>query len=238
MKRPFYKFNIGSHCVAFFLFMFSAFSAEHENLLNNGSFDRGEKTPDSWEPANGLTSFYVKEEGRGRIVKMDSRVDRMLALGWMKKFKEDPTATPPEPAYSKDQYACIGGNEGVWLDSELMNVKPGQDYKLTVDFKGPSSPIVWIKGFLFHPVRKDYADAYQTRLVPDNPDKDNWKTFSIGFNPTARSPKVEKMKVRIYAYWPAGVYYFDNVKVEEITPEEMAELLKKRAEVPGKDKKK
>ncbi|HBC88026.1 MAG TPA: hypothetical protein DCZ94_13830 [Lentisphaeria bacterium] len=236
MKNSFYIFNNTLLFAALFLLMSAAFAAEHENLIVNGSFDKGEKTPDNWEAANGLTSFYINEEGRGRIVKMDSRVDRMQSLAWMKKFKEDPTAAPPEPVYSKDKYACIGGNEGVWVDSGLIDVKPGQNYKLTVDYKGPSSPIVWIKGFLFHPVRKDYADAYQTRLVPDNPDKEKWKTYSIGFNPTDRTPKVEKMKVRIYAYWPAGIYYFDNVKVEEITPEEMVELQKKREEVPEKEK--
>ena len=216
----------------------SAVAAEHENLLENGSFDKGKKTPDNWEPANGLTSFYINEEGRGRIVKMDSRISRKQALDWMKQVKANPNETPPEPVISKNDLDSIASNEGVWLDSGFINVKPGQNYRLSVDFKGPASPIIWIKGFMFHPVRKDYADAYQTRLVPENPDKEKWKTFSVGFNPTERTPKVEKIKVRIYAFWPPGIYYFDNVRVEEITPEEMAELLKKRADAmdKGKDK--
>ena len=205
-----------------------------DNLIENGSFEKGEKTPENWEPANGLTTFYITEEGHGRIVKMDSRIDRMQVLAWLKQFKENLNATPPEPTFPKDQYATIAGNEGVSLDSDLIAVKPGQNYKLTVDFKGDGSPIVFIKGFQYHPIRKDYVDAYQTRMVPDNPDKKNWKTYTIGFNPTAKMPKVEKMKVRLYAYWPPGIYYFDNVKVEEITPEEMTELVKKRALVDGK----
>jgi len=206
----------------------------NENLIENGSFDKGEKTPDNWEVANGLTTFYVTEEGHGRIVKMDSRVDRMQALAWLKQFKENPEAVPPELVIPKDQYATIAGNEGVSLDSGLINIKLGQNYKLTVDYRGAGSPIVWIKGFMYHPVRKDYVDAYQTRLTPDKPDEKKWKTYSIGFNPTAKTPKVEKIKVRLYAYWPPGIYYFDNVKVEEITTEEMAELLNKRAIVDEK----
>ena len=204
------------------------------NLIENGSFEKGEKTPDNWEPANGLTTFYVNEEGHGRIVKMDSSIDRMQVLAWLKQFKENPETVPPEPKFPKDQYATIAGNEGVSLDCGLINIEPGQNYKLTVDYRGAGSPIVWIKGFMYHPVRKDYADAYQTRLTPDNPDEKKWKTYSIGFNPTAKTPKVEKIKVRLYAYWPPGIYYFDNVKVEEITPEEMAKLLKKRELVDGK----
>ncbi len=224
--------KLAAFCTSAMLLVFLAVAAEHVNLLANGTFDKGEKTPDSWERANGLTSFYVNEEGRGRIVKMDSKVDRMQALAWMKKFKENPDAVPPKPEYPKNDLESIGSQEGVMLDSELIDAKPGQNYRLSVDFKGPSSPIVWIKGFMMHQIRKELADAYQTRLVPDNPEKDSWKTYSIGFNPTARTPNVVKFKVRIYAYWPAGTYYFDNVKVEEISQEEMDELLKKRAQVP------
>ena len=117
------------------------------------------------------------------------------------------------------------------LDSELMDCKPGQDYKLTVDFRGDGKPFVWIKGFLEHPTRKVLVDGYQTRLEPLRPSKTEWRTFSIGFNPTAKSPRITKMKVRLYAYWPNGLYYFDNVRVEAITPAEMAELVAHRSDV-------
>jgi hypothetical protein len=75
------------------------------------------------------------------------------------------------------------------------------------------------------------VDGYQTRLEPNAPSKTEWRTFSIGFNPTAKSSKIAKIKVRLYAYWPNGLYYFDNVRVEEITPDEMARLVAKRSEV-------
>ena len=44
--------------------------------------------------------------------------------------------------------------------------------------------------------------------------------------------RVERFKVRLYAFWPNGLYYFDNVRIDAITPEEMAELVKAR-ETPG-----
>jgi hypothetical protein len=74
--------------------------------------------------------------------------------------------------------------------------------------------------------------------VPEDGEPYKWKSFSIGFNPTARIKRTDKMKVRIYAYWPVGVYYFDNVRIEEITPEEMKVLVKKRSEVKKPDNKK
>jgi hypothetical protein len=203
-----------------------------ENLIPNGSFDEGDATAAHWERADGLTSFFETEEGRGRIVKLDTLVDRDQALEWAKAFKADPTLTPPaKKPIAPTSYGSIGGNEGVMLDSELIGCKPGQDYKLTVDFKGDGKPFAWIKGFLMHPKRGVLVDGYQTRLEPDAPSKTEWRTFSIGFNPTAKSPKIEKIKVRLYAYWPNGLYYFDNVRVEAITPEEMARLVDKRSEV-------
>lgn len=202
------------------------------NLIPNGTFDEGDAYALHWERADGLTSFFENEPGRGRIVKMDTLVDRDQALAWNKAFKADPTLKPPakKPIAAKS-YGSIGGNEGVMLDSELIDCKPGQNYKLTVDYRGAGKPFVWIKGFLMHPARKVLVDGYQTRLEPNAPSPDEWRTFSIGFNPTAKSPKIVKMKVRLYAYWPNGLYYFDNVRVEEITPEEMAKLVAKRSEV-------
>ena len=203
-----------------------------ENLIKNGAFDDGEAFAEHWERADGLTSFFEAEEGRGRIVKLDSLVDRDQAMEWAAAFKKDPTLKPPaKKPIAPDSYGSIGGNEGVMLDSELIDCKPGQNYKLTVDFKGDGKPFVWIKGFLPHPKRNEYVDGYQTRLEPDAPSKTEWRTFSIGFNPTAKSPKIQKIKVRLYAYWPNGLYYFDNVRVEEIAPEEMARLVERRSVV-------
>ena len=100
---------------------------------------------------------------------------------------------------------------------------------MTADFKGAGKPFVWIKGFLWHPTRKTWVDGYQTRLEPARVSPDTWSTFSIGFNPTARSPRIQKFKVRLYAYWPNGLYYFDNIRVEAITPGEMKQLVEQRS---------
>jgi len=212
-----------------------AFSAiGGENILPNGDFKAGKETADSWEKPDGLTSFWVNDPERGRVLKMDSRIDRTQAMEWKEKLKKEPAASPPSPIFPKNIYQAIGGNEGVMLDSVLIPVKPGQNYKLSVDFKGAGKPFIWIKGFMPHPRRKTDVDGYQTRLEPGTPSDKEWQTFSIGFNPTARSQTVNKMKVRIYAYWPAGIYYFSNVRIEEITPAEMDELTKHRSDVPGK----
>jgi hypothetical protein len=160
-----------------------------------------------------LTSFWINESGRHRVLKLDSRVDRKQALAWKQSLKENSKQKPPEAIIPDNKLKSIGSSEGVVIDSELIDVIPGQTYELSVDIKGKCGIIVWIKGFMQHPRRKQLVDCYQTRLTPENLSDKEWKTYSINFSPTKRMPKTSKMKVRIFVYWPPGVAYFDNVRI-------------------------
>ncbi len=207
------------------------------NLLPNGDFSNGALTPEHWERADGLVTFWEKDFQRGRVAKLDSRIESKQAAEWAKTFKKNPAAAPPKPILAKPPYySAIGGLEGTMLDSDLIDVEPGQNYKLTVDVKGDSKPFVWIKGFRKHPKRDMLIDSYQTRMHAYPLSKNEWKTFSIGFNPTAKMPSTTKMKVRFYVYWPVGICYFSNVRIEKITPQEMKRLEKERETAdPGKN---
>jgi len=186
-----------------------------KNLLPNGNFESGKDTADKWEKVDNLTSFWVMEKGRGRILKLDSRIQRKQGLAWQKKLKSNPTAKAPVAIIPKNKLASIGAFEGAVLDSDLIDVEPGQTYTLSVDIKGKCGMFVWIKGFMMHPRRKHLTDCYQTRLNPEGSDSKKWKTFSIDFSPTKRMPKTSKMKVRVYVYWPTGIAYFDNIRIEK-----------------------
>lgn len=203
-----------------------------ENLLPNGSFDEGGKEALHWEKTDNLTSFWRNDGQRGRILELDTRPDRKQVLAYWKERKRNPDVSAPKAVIPEEPLKSIGSNEGTALDSMLLDVKPGQDYKLSVDYRGAGTPFVWIKGFMIHPKRKTLTDCYQTRLAPPGGAADRWRSCSITFRPTLQTVK---MKVRIYAYWPAGVYWFDNVRLEEITPAEAAELRRKRAETEEKN---
>lgn len=43
-----------------------------------------------------------------------------------------------------------------------------------------------------------------------------WHHFRQVFHPTRHRPAVSEMKVMLYAYWPPGVYCFDNLIIEPI----------------------
>jgi hypothetical protein len=207
------------------LLLFAAWSAvllagEPANLVVNGTLDAGEPYPEHWERANGLSSFFVLEEGRGRVVKLDSRLEKEQARAFAMAFTKDHSLVPPAPKILPlNSYATIGAFDGVALDSELIPAIPGQWYMLSADVKGPGAPIVWIKGQFF--VRERQFDGYQTRLIAHANSK-GWSRTAIAFNPTEKSPKVTHFKVRLFAYWPNGVYFFDNLQVRPINAEELA----------------
>ena len=58
------------------------------NLLPNGTFDEGNAAPVRWERADGLTSFWISEKGRGRILKLDSRPERKQVLAYQAELKK------------------------------------------------------------------------------------------------------------------------------------------------------
>ncbi len=215
----------------FFIFGMTVAVAAGENLLPNGDFELGTDAPTGWDVADGLTSFWVMTPDRGRILKLDSRPRREQVLTWWKLRERNTKVTPPVPDIPVRELDSVGANEGTFIDSQFIAVKPGQNYKLTVDYKGKYKPFVWIKGFMIHPKRGFPVDCYQTRLEPAGEHENEWRTYSIGFNPTAKMSKTDRVKVRIYAYWRPGIYYFDNVRIEEITPQEMAVLIGKRGEM-------
>ena len=189
-----------------------------------------------WEAANGLTTFWEKDPFRGRVARLDSRIEEKQAMAWEAVWRKNPRAKPPKPVFAEPPYySSVGGNHGVILDSVLFAVEPGQDYKLTAEVKGTAGAYVWVKGFRKHPKRDMLLDSYQTRLDATRLDPDEWRTIAIGLNPTARSPHTEFMKVRLYAFWPVGITYFANVRLEKITPEEMAALVEERNHAPRVD---
>lgn len=212
----------------------TALASAGDNLLPNGNFDAGTAAPLHWEAANRLTSFFVQEEGRGRVVRLDSRIEKVQAREFAAAFRADPSLAPPAPhLLPVGDYGSIGAFDGVALDSDPIEVQAGQNYRLTADLRGPGGGvIVWIKGFMDYHGR--WRDGYQTRLAPERLAPDRWGRFSILFNPTAKTPRVTRIKVRLYAYWPSGEYYFDNVRLEAIGEAEAKPLLAAREETGAK----
>jgi hypothetical protein len=60
------------------------------------------------------------------------------------------------------------------------------------------------------------GQAYRITFVDCHAKDDGWTTQSQIFHPTKFRPDVTEIKVMLFAYYPAGVYWFDNIHLEPV----------------------
>ena len=206
----------------------------------NGDFEKEAKqrgSPLGWDRVDNLTTFWVKDPfpgpgGRpqGRVLKMDTDVLESEWLRRKEELRKDPDARPwtktlVEPSR---QYATVGATYGVSCYSAAMPVVKGRAYRITLDFRAcaPDGGIskLWVRGYGRREVRgkpewRRIYDSLHT-LRTDDP---TWHTYTNVFHPTKNTPRVERMRVMLYSYWPRGEYRWDNVVIVPIDDEEYRE---------------
>jgi len=191
-----------------------------KNLVKNGDFESGKQFPNGWQRPDRLTSFWVKDKSPSgkptRCIKMDTDV---YMSDWERRCHEL-KKNPDAPAWRKTptsgkKYDTIAGNNGVSLYSDPITIKKGESYTISVDVKSTqphATPKVFVKGYTLHKgkMRVIYKTYLNCRLKGCG-----WQHFSQEFHPTIRTPKVTQVRVMLFAYWPPGEYYFDNVKITQ-----------------------
>ena len=197
------------------------------NLVANGGFEIGTDTPDAWEKIDNLTSFWKDAGTPGKCLVMDTDVLLSQWKNWRARLDagaglgDAPERMPTTPP----KYDTVGGTYGVPFRSDFIDVKPGASYAISFDMKGK-----WIKGpmdFFAKVFVKGYATEGAQRREKFRMYKGcrtttagrEWEHFSRTFHPTARAKDVKWMRVQIYAYWPADVYHFDNITIQEAIEE-------------------
>jgi hypothetical protein len=206
-----------------------AAAAAETNLVVNGTFEKGKDgKPEAWELPEGLCTFWVDApQAKGKCLKIDTDVLRDEFLARQKEVeaylakpekerKPLPPAKPKSPT-KEPKYDTVAGVEGVRYMSDYIEVAPGQDYRLEVDCRvdgGAKTPKVFVKGYFLDPKR---PPEFQRRVKYEKylncAASEKWQTFSTTCSPTGKTPDVKWVRVIIFAYWPPGTYYFDNVKL-------------------------
>jgi hypothetical protein len=124
--------------------------AGSRNLLPNGDFEAGDRTPANWQTVDGLCSFWVKDADpkHGKVLKFDTDVYQSQAYPWWVKIAggASPADAPKKTPTTGEKYDTIAGNDGVWFWSDYVPVQEGKAYWLTVDVKGPGL-LVWLVGY-------------------------------------------------------------------------------------------
>jgi hypothetical protein len=194
-----------------------------ENLVKNGGFDDGDSRigPDGWQRPDGLCSFWIKDPKQGgRVMKFDTNV---LVKEFRARRAEMDLESPPPPKAKApvghaQRYNTVAAHEGVAFFSDPIPVEPQRRYRLQFDCRVEDkggrkmAPKVFVVGY-FHlkgVERRGYKVYKSCEAGPD------WRTFKLDFSPASRSSQVTHMRVMLFPYWPPGVYYFDNVRVEAL----------------------
>jgi hypothetical protein len=200
-------------------------------LVKNGDFEKGEASPEGWQKIDGLTTFYVAAGQTGKGIKINTDVYHDEWVAWQKKVKDGAVAAdaPPPPPAQGPKYNTVAGVYGVAYFSDPIPVQPDKAYKVSVSYRGPSSDFFFPKLFI-----RGYGDVQgEKRVVYDaylalrtKTQGKQWESNVriVEIPKDTRSP-VEFVKLMLYAYWPPGTYWFDNVSMKEVAP---------GATIPGK----
>jgi hypothetical protein len=197
--------------------------AEERNLVGNGAFEEGAagatKVP-GWTEVDGLTTFFVSEPGRGRVLLIDTDVNLSEANERWKEMEKPAAERPPAKPKGEThepKYDTVGGTTGAKIYSDYFRVEPGMRYRLRVDVKSDTPTVmIFVKGYAkFQGGFRKFYQCYKNVVKPEP----GWHTYERTFNPTIKSPKVTHIRVMPYAYWPPGKAWVDRVEVTRVGPE-------------------
>ncbi|MFQ6047754.1 MAG: hypothetical protein ACE5K7_00135 [Phycisphaerae bacterium] len=193
-------------------------------INRNSGFElgRGDR-PDGWERIDGLTTFWLDDPtgaGRGKVLKMDTRILQSQASQWWAKWRAGAAASQaPAPLLSKPPfYNSVAGQHGAHFYSAFYRIEPGRQYRISADLKGSSTTgcfaKVFVKGYSLvgpaaGPGRPERREVWRTYLACRNPDN-AWRHYWQRFRP---DNDVQWLRIVLYAHWPPGIYYWDNVRL-------------------------
>jgi hypothetical protein len=194
-------------------------------LVKNGGFETGAKTPDGWDRVDGLTTFWVAGESpTGKCIKVVTDVYHDQWVEWRKKHKDGAPAeeAPEKIATSGAKYDTVAGIYGAAYFSDPIPVAPGKSYKVTVSYRGESTDFFFPKLFIrgYADVKGDKRAVYDAYLaLRCRKQGKEWESNVriVDIPPDTQAP-VEFVRLMLYAYWPPGTFYFDNVSMKEVAP--------------------
>ncbi|MFP4055784.1 MAG: hypothetical protein ACLF0G_02825 [Candidatus Brocadiia bacterium] len=179
---------------------------EGPNLLGSKGFEKGTDHPQGWEPFG---------------------VDWQMGQA---HWEENPDE--PGKCIVFRMSKAVAGMEGVAYYSQFFDITPGATYRIRLRVKSMAPTVkVFVKYYAW--LKTPSEPKGQWREVGRSPlncrgPKGEWGTHQRDCHPRVyltraqRTYVPEKCRVGLYAYWPAGVVYFDDVVFKQIAdaPEE------------------
>ena len=185
-------------------------------ILPNGNFERVDpadsRRPLGWDLPDGLGVQWTQSD-HGKAIRLDTQISEIRMDEQWTKMGLTNTWFIPNAAST-----AIAETYGLSYYSAAIPVKIGQSYRVSFDFKGASGGgKVWVR--CFGQQAGETRRLYEKIVFCEKKGTD-WVHYQEVFFPTKYRPAVTEMRVMLYAYYPAGVYWFDNVVIEPISVEE------------------
>jgi hypothetical protein len=217
-------------------------AAGRKNLVPNGDFEKpGKGGPAGWARPDGLSTFWESASGRGKCIRIDTDVlssEFRAREDEMEKARS--AGRDPPPARKKSptkgpKYDTVAGLDGVHFTSEPIAIDPSKRYILEVlaRVEGSASPKAWVKayGYRSSPLMGEEGSrksrdvdreriVWKKALVCGEAGRE-WKTFRMVFpRDTALPAGATSIRIQLYPYWPPATYWFDDVRLADISDEE------------------
>ncbi len=201
-------------------------AANAPNLVVNGGLDQADpadaRRPLGWERPDGLGVRWEDAPapagaGHGKALRLDTAVSE---IGMMEQWKKVGITAWNIPNATADPVAAT---YGLSIYSQAFPITKGRSYRVSVAYHGAGGAKVWVRGYgeLTRPEGVEKRRLYEA-VAEVTASPQGWTVTAHDFAPTKHTPKVTEMKVMLFAYWPPGVSWFDDVRVVELPEEAQA----------------
>ena len=181
-------------------------------ILPNGDFEQADphdaRRPLGWDLPDGLGVQWTQSD-HGKAIRMDTQISEIrMDEQWTKMGLTNTWFIP------QADHTAIAETYGLSFYSAAIPVKTGQAYRVSFDYKGaPGGGKVWVR--CFGPQAGETRRLYEKIVFCEKKGTD-WVNYQEIFFPTKYRPAVSEMRVMLFAYYPAGIYWFDNLEIEPI----------------------
>ncbi len=185
-----------------------------DSVLPNGDFEQADPAHPGkaahWDAVDGLGVQWTNAPGanHGKAIRMDTaQSEKAMVASYAK-------AGLTQWVFPKPADNTIAETYGLSLYSEAMPVVAGKTYRVTFDFlseKGTGGKL-WFRAYAN--VNGEKKRVYEGTI--DCAGSGGWKQFSGVFHPTKYRPNVDEFKIMLFALYPPGVAWFDNIRVEAV----------------------
>ena len=196
--------------------------AHAQSVLLNGDFEQGDAAhpgkPLHWDATDGLGVQWTDAPAipgappHGKALRMNTAVSEIDMVASYQK------AGLTQWVFPHPQGNAIAETYGLSLYSEVVPLEPGKNYRITFDYMSEKGTAGFILMRGYANVNGQKKRVYEKKI--ECASQGAWKTFTDIAHP-GRSPQpVDEFKIMLFAYFPAGVAWFDNVKVEPVKEED------------------